>query len=248
LFTKKISLKGDLKKVISSGSTTSEWLKRTFVGKKFSDTVYVSSNPYINSRGVEVIEGIDLTNTFFKIIDVWDIEWNRKYKTVVPSKVSKNSQLIKRMYPEKKLIIHFMQPHEPYLTIKPHTNSIDREVKRREKSRNKIVNKIRKLLREVGTVVLGHKNVRKIGTALGLIPLNEIETIAKKYGTKTVKKAYKENLRIVLKEVVTLSNKLEGNNVITSDHGEFLGEDNYFGHPRNCSDPISRIVPWLELK
>jgi len=41
---------------------------------------------------------------------------------------------------------------------------------------------------------------------------------------------------------------MKGKTIITSDHGEFLGEHGYYGHEaRKSEDPVLRVVPWLEM-
>ncbi|KXB04317.1 hypothetical protein AKJ48_03015, partial [candidate division MSBL1 archaeon SCGC-AAA261O19] len=69
-------LSGNLKKVISPGSGTSEWLRRVFDNKKFDDIVYVSANPFINPRGSNLVEGFNGRECFYKVIDVWDRGWD----------------------------------------------------------------------------------------------------------------------------------------------------------------------------
>ena len=64
---------------------------------------------------------------------------------------------------------------------------------------------------------------------------------------ETVKEAYRENLKLVLEYVSKLINELEGTIIITSDHGEYLGEMGFWSHPPNINDPILRAVPYLRL-
>jgi hypothetical protein len=65
-----------------------------------------------------------------------------------------------------------------------------------------------------------------------------------------IKEAYEQNLRIVLEEIrVNLLHKIPKNRkvVITTDHGELLGEDGMLFHP--CIDhPILKTVFWHELE
>lgn len=62
-----------------------------------------------------------------------------------------------------------------------------------------------------------------------------------------VKKAYKGNLEYVLKEVERLANNLRGRIIVTSDHGELLGENKMFGHPHTVTCPELRVVPWFTV-
>ncbi|MFX0138799.1 MAG: hypothetical protein ACFFDN_34480 [Candidatus Hodarchaeota archaeon] len=64
-----------------------------------------------------------------------------------------------------------------------------------------------------------------------------------------VRRAYEDNLLLVLQIVKKLLNNLQfaGKVVVTSDHGELLGEHGVFMHPPYLSLPEQRIVPWLEI-
>jgi len=64
-----------------------------------------------------------------------------------------------------------------------------------------------------------------------------------------LKKAYEGNLRLVLSEVRRLLENIGdrfNNIVVTSDHGEALGEDGIFAHSKD--HPVVRKIPWLEVK
>ena len=69
---------------------------------------------------------------------------------------------------------------------------------------------------------------------------------------KMVKMMYHENLELVLESVQDLLEDLDGKTVITTDHGELLGErcwSNFsqkYGHPDEIS-PALRLVPWHEI-
>lgn len=63
------------------------------------------------------------------------------------------------------------------------------------------------------------------------------------------RKAYEENLSLVLKEVWKLVELLDGKKiVVTSDHGNLFGEYGLFGHPPRIRVPELVQVPWLELE
>ena len=65
---------------------------------------------------------------------------------------------------------------------------------------------------------------------------------------KKLREAYRDNLRLVLKSVSELVPYLNGKTVITSDHGELLGEYGMFEHPPNWKVKELRVVPWLEVE
>ena len=63
--------------------------------------------------------------------------------------------------------------------------------------------------------------------------------------------AYRKNLQLVLDEVDTLLDSLDGKTVVMADHGELLGESHLtlplrkYGHPTGIRVPELVEVPWL---
>ena len=70
-----------------------------------------------------------------------------------------------------------------------------------------------------------------------------------KYGWDRIKKAYTDNLKGVLAQVIELIPRLyPGKTVITADHGELLGRDNRYGHgPGGIKPEYNEVweVPWF---
>lgn len=60
--------------------------------------------------------------------------------------------------------------------------------------------------------------------------------------------AYKDNLRAVLEEVQLLVENVDGRVVVTSDHGNAIGEYGIYGHPLYNWAPVLKRVPWIELQ
>lgn len=92
--------------VISRGSATPDFLEENFVGRYFPDTVYVTANPWVNKL---------CKNSFYKLFSVWMTEWDEELNTVHPMSVVEKAVEIAELYPDKRIIVHFMQPHAPYL-------------------------------------------------------------------------------------------------------------------------------------
>lgn len=62
---------------------------------------------------------------------------------------------------------------------------------------------------------------------------------------KTSIDGYKENLSYALDEAIKLAEELSGKTVITSDHGEFIGEGGFYGHDQyGVNSKAVRKVPW----
>lgn len=64
--------------------------------------------------------------------------------------------------------------------------------------------------------------------------------------------AYKDNLEYILDDVISLANEIPGKSVISSDHGNMIGEITVLGrkiyeHPAGYRSPELLVVPWAEL-
>ena len=60
--------------------------------------------------------------------------------------------------------------------------------------------------------------------------------------------AYEETLDLVLERVSEINPHLNGRIVVTTDHGELLGEDGVWGHPLNSDHPALWEIPWFEVE
>ena len=67
-------------------------------------------------------------------------------------------------------------------------------------------------------------------------------------GTReTAMEYHEENLRIALESIVDLVDDLDGDVVVTADHGEAFGEQGVWEHHVETHIPPLVEVPWLEL-
>ncbi|WP_312911793.1 hypothetical protein [Natronosalvus caseinilyticus] len=92
-------------KVHSNSSHTREFIKRNFTGVDCRDTVYVTASPQF----------ADFELSFAHIEHVWQNNWNENIRTVRPEHVTKAAIDLDNEYPNKRLIIHYMQPHYPFI-------------------------------------------------------------------------------------------------------------------------------------
>jgi hypothetical protein len=228
LFYKKKYFKGTLFKKISRATHTIQFLKVNFPNEKYDDIVYITSTPYVD---------VHCKNKFHKIISVWKDSWNKYSNTILPETMYNYAidALIK--YPDKRLIIHFMQPHYPYIGC-----TYENIIKNAKK-------KIKKRLKEGESVYFGDLEYkRSIFSYYTVKPFALMET-------RFHIKAYIKNLIIVLPIVEKLINHLPGTTVISSDHGEALGEKlhrlipvKFYGHALNIRIPSLIDLPWLVIK
>lgn len=107
LFEEANFIPGELTPVRSLGSKTGEFLKENFGGSQFPDTVYISANPQVQLHNIDQL--------FYDRIRLWENEWDNEKRTIPPTAVANRSLQTERAYPNKRLIIHFVQPHYPFI-------------------------------------------------------------------------------------------------------------------------------------
>lgn len=216
---KNYDIKGELQYRISRGSWTVSFLLENFSNGKLDNIVYVTANPYVN---------IYLKEKVYKIIPVWDFGWDKELKTVPPECVYEATLKAKLKYPEKRLIIHFIQPHEPFISL------------RIEIKNDTGISGLRY------TALTGKTKVDK-----SIWELVERRKVDKNEAIQ----GYIKNLKWVMPYVVRLCKVLPGKTVITSDHGEAFGEKIHplipirvYGHLGNVMiEPLVK-VPWFICK
>lgn len=220
-----------IKKMIRPAIQTVEWLNKTFNGNYYPDIIYVSSNPFINSKGIKVKQGgygFNAKPRFKKIIDVWDTSWNPNISTVHPIDVNKAANVSLDLRKKYKHIIHYMQPHSPYIYyggLKSHLHPIQNIQKNSDPAYEF------KLFSKISRKFLSQEMIWKIGKTLGREPTWDIGKIWLQYGREGIVKGYREDLKLALFHIKKLIDLFPNRKIIiTSDHGERLGENGNYGH------------------
>jgi len=110
LFAETADLPGETTAVESRGSATREFLLGNFDGRRLLDTVYVTASPMLHRHR----DRIDVR--FHEVINVWrDEGWNDRYRTVLPETVAEAALEAAERFPNKRLLVHFLQPHYPFI-------------------------------------------------------------------------------------------------------------------------------------
>lgn len=207
--------------VLSAGSSTPEWVKNNFNSSRdLSDIVYISANPFVSEQHLDRSIG---GSPFKHIENVWDWGWDDSLKTVHPSIVTGAAyDAYKELDENDRLVVHYMQPHHPFVGS-VRTDVEDPAGWRKAKKR-----------------VMGQREVNE-------------EHIWDRFRRGEVSKpsmtaAYESNLELVLQWTQKLVNAVDGDIVVTSDHGNCFGEYGLVAHPSNVRVPELVKVPWLELK
>ena len=202
-FNKINTLDGELRQTTSIGSGTPEYVKRTLTGRKIQDICYVTSNGQIQRH----TDG----DEFHALIS--DVSND-------PEKVTNAAKDAFERFPNKRIIVHYSQPHVPYIGPKA------------QKIRDQLLSEVTE------TFPFIHSSLLRMAEH-GYVSDDKLLSI------------YDENLEIVLPHVSELIEHIPGKTVVTSDHGELLGERylamNCYDHHNNIYLPELRHVPWLEM-
>lgn len=215
MFAERNTLSGRLKSRQSKGSSTAEFLEANFAERSLHDTVYTTANPQIRQHWERINPDLHA------IIDVWKgNRWNKQIGTVLPEQMTEAAIDAIEQFPHKRHIIHYMQPHYPFV-------GSDTEFDRGH---------------------LNDPNPEK-DNLWWQIMKGDLDP-----DLNNVQKYYYENLDCVFPHLRTLLEHIEGRTVITSDHGNMLGERAFpipvrtWGHPRGLYTDELVTVPWLVVE
>ena len=177
----------------SVDTMTGYWMEKTFIPEhenKMEDTIYICSNPHSESL---------LSEADFHILDeIWKYSWDINTGTVLPEDVTDKAIRMRREYPNKKMLVHYMQPHNPFIS--------DLELNTKSKGKNDAIQ---------------HEGL----DAWDRLKRGDLKD------KNRVWKAYEKNLVSVIGEVERLLQNMDAETVVvTSDHGNAIGEWGIYGN------------------
>jgi hypothetical protein len=202
-------LDGSLEKINSVATHTIPFCHRTFTKEKYDDTILLSANPHVDR---------EVGDKFHDIIPIWKQE-KEEHGTTVPKLFVKPVRDTTIKYPNKRLLLWFIQPHTPYLGYgyqkDPRAFVYGMQSK--------------EFLKQYQLFFWAHLSQREL------------------------RKRYVQNLIKVLMVCEKLLDILRGTTVITSDHGEALGERipftpiRIYGHYNDIKTLKMIEVPYLTI-
>lgn len=209
MFAERITFDGRLESRISLGSTSEEFLRQNFEDGQYHDTVYVTANAYFPKVG------LDTDGTFHAVVDLLD-DWDEDLEIAHPETVTEAAREVHETYPDKRVIVHYMQPHLPFVG--------ERGLELRE----------------------------RIGQRNAWVPFrNDRRPIS----VEELWEGYNENLDVAFEYVASLLDDIEGKIVLSSDHGNMVGERQWpvptkrmYGHPWGVYAPELVKVPWFVME
>lgn len=218
-------LEGRLTRVWAAGRWTADYAKRTWT--RDDDLTYLSSIPvfsdfYFDLRG-QAYRPSDHIET---VVPLWEDRWDPALGTVPAEAVTDAALGYLGRTDTPRLAVHYAQPHVPYVgetRLAPTDDEFYTDSDVREKG-------VRHLLAQ--------DIDRPTQRIYRRIQAGQISPSA-------LREAYVDNLAYVLEEVTRLIRHLDCPVVITSDHGEHLGEGGRFLHEEDSAS--IRQVPWFEV-
>jgi hypothetical protein len=224
LFENHADMQGSLSCIISQGGHSNEFMEKTFHGRDLHDTIYITSNPWSEEIGDDV---------FFLRKTTYTDEV-RGGEARLPEDVAQLAVDTFQEYPNKKYIVHFMQPNNPYVGPKA------------REYRKQLLEKKGVLCTEMDTP--GAKDVSE--------PKKKVQHLRRALRRGYISKekmmeVYKENLEIVTEHAERVVEELGGKTAVTADHGDMFGERlpplfvREYSHWEGVYTDYLRKVPWL---
>lgn len=96
---------------ISQASNTGPWFSKNFINVQpelTSDVVYVTANPKASSERVD-------SDRFYHLEETFRTHWDEEAGTVRPEDVVDVAIQLHARYPDKRLVVHLLQPHGPFV-------------------------------------------------------------------------------------------------------------------------------------
>ncbi|PGF17099.1 hypothetical protein CP556_13885 [Natrinema sp. CBA1119] len=237
-FAARNRIDGTLESRLSAGSSSPGWIDANFAGKTHHDTVYVSGNAFTADIGDDVFHAIYpvppepvAESSAVDASDVLDPELLEDSYAIDPETVVERALEAHEKHPHKRLIVHFLQPHVPLI------GETGLEIYQRIAAEG-----------DLSSLSRGGRGDR-FG-ALNVQLYDIIESDEFDIDVADLRRAYVENLEIVLPFVDQLIRELDGKSVVSADHGELLGErllpftSRKYGHFEYLAAEQLRRVPW----
>ena len=102
---------------ITKESMSKGFIRENFSEGDYSDVVYITANPFFNEKKFKKLTGRDVDDVFHEVFHTYRTDWSEEENTVLPESVVRDAKTSEKLFPEKKKIIHFMQPHHPFINF-----------------------------------------------------------------------------------------------------------------------------------
>jgi len=164
----------------------------------------------------------ELNAEFHEVWNVWQDGWDEEIRTVPPEVTTEMALLAHEQFPNKQLLVHYNQPHAPY--IGPTGRSL--------------------------TGLYG-RMLNDDTAKTKRFPRGFIDGVLESVDPDEHRKAFRENVEIVMPYLTELVETIDGQTVVTADHGQMIGERafpipiKYHGHRHGVYVDELVEVPWF---
>jgi hypothetical protein len=195
-----------------------------FVTKTFGGETY-HDTVYVTANPQLTLRVDD--EVFHHVERVWDTGWDEDLSTVRPETMADRTRKMVERFPDKRIIGHFMQPHYPFIG-KLGQSELDDQAGF-----------------ELTKRLASGEEAKRDGDSIW----DRLEQGA--VDEEVVWEAYVENLEVVLEAIEDLVSEFDERTVVTSDHGNLIGETigpipiSMYGHPTGIHAENLVTVPWL---
>lgn len=205
-------VRGDTDYRFSLGSSSPDFIENNFSEGNFSDVVYVTGNPFFSEKKFSNFTGRNPDQVFHEVFHTYDTDWNQEKGTVLPGPLLRDAKTARKLFPDKRIVVHLMQPHYPFVGGETVSTGMD------------------------------------FRNSLNGESVWDLASRGEGPGDEQIWKEYRENLEFVLDKVIeSLDDVFEGKTVLTSDHGNLVGEKGLYGHSFDLPAVQLRKVPWDTL-
>lgn len=215
---------GEGSPVWSAGSCSRDWIRAMHQHFDLSDTVCVTANPEVTRWSADFL--------YHERDDLWERKWQyvNGVGTVTPEDVTKAVEAKLVVGPDRPVYAHYVQPHGPYPKVDPPI-----PVMRNNPEANEV-----------------HTDVEDHPDEVVMNPTDLLDDPDSWLTVEDLIAGYRANLEWVWEAIQPLLER-DLTVVVTSDHGEILGEERdlgngittRYGHPCRSDGPLVRLVPWV---
>jgi hypothetical protein len=222
----------EVEKRISQAPNTGAWFKTNFVGASdndLKDVVYVSTIPNASSKNID-------PSRFAHLEEVFRYGWDDDLRTTPPDVVTAVAIQLHHEYPDKRLVVHYAQPHVPFVGHEEYESEMYTP----------------DYVKYDGADVSANaETLSKINEAPDQMNIYNHPFRGVKKGTVTEEEvwgAYCANLEYVLPHVKELQKYIDGRLCVSADHGNGMGEHGIYGHPPWGFTKTVLEVPWVSIE
>lgn len=209
----------------SAGSYSEGWLRENFTGKqsvkhrnRMRNLVHVSGNPFTNEvfdTGAEMNIGEDSER--FQVLDeVWKYGWDDSDGYMPPDVITDRAIKQYREHSPDQMLVHYMQPHAPFLSDGDTGYHID--IDNFANPKETVQQQTPWELCRDGVISEDELWDAYLDTLR--VGLDSVKTLLESIDAEKV--------------------------IISADHGNSIGEMGIYGHPRGLPLKSLRRVPWVE--